>query len=137
MKLKSLAICSLFLLSTSLAMSATSLESVIKADPEAAAQTSSELISPASGKLIKLADGQYQIRLFYFEDTKGKLGKVSFQDFASQNNLLQSQSQAGPDLDIEYFVQPQEWKDQGVYYFLSFRKLSNEEATKWFNPLSW
>jgi len=84
---------------------------------------SSKFASSLAGKTIILDSGNYELRMFFFQHNDSDT--ITFGDFIRNNNLL---DQTSVDLDngyavLQYFKEPTNFKEQGMFYLLSLRKL--------------
>lgn len=106
------------------------LNDVILADRRIANQKPSILIAPITGSFIQIKGERYQIRAFSFEirSTDPNLDKkITFKAFIENNKLLDSRPRLlSESSEIHFFGSKPELIKQGIYYFVSLRKIRDQ-----------
>ena len=106
------------------------LEEVVENIPEIGLFQSSELVSPMGGKIVNLNGENFEVRFFFFQDTRSTDQKLPFKDYLKNT---EKSKVSGKVMDLGYgkiiaFSPSDEEKEEGVHYMLSLRPLNSNFA---------
>ena len=115
----------------SFAQSATpTLEEISEKIPEIGSFQSSEFVPPIGGKIILLNVDKFEVRFFFFQDTRTSDSTLSFKKYLKESKMA---NVPGRLLDLGYgqiiaFTPSDEEKEKGVHYMLSLRPLPLDQT---------